>query len=287
MALAWLKKRLTRAQLAPATLTPGQRDHWLERGFLILPGFFEQERISALQQEIKALWDAGNDSLNPLVIDVLEGKLSGRRLRMREAPSEAQSVSHKLNDLYLFSERCRAINLDTRLVSLLRELLSDEPVVINSLNFEKGSRQPFHFDTYYMPPPVAGGMAVSSVCMEDVHPDAGPLHYYPGSHRIPPYVFPHGGINQADADLEPATEYIRRAVEERGLEPETFCGQAGDVFLWHAQLYHGGSQINDPQRTRRSLVTHYWSRTGMDGHIARTADGGHYLDRAHPAVPVA
>ena len=39
--------------------------------------------------------------------------------------------------------------------------------------------------------------------------------------------------------------------------------RAGDVFLWHEQLLHGGTEIADMQRTRKSLVTHYWTKSSM------------------------
>ena len=47
-----------------------------------------------------------------------------------------------------------------------------------------------------------------------------------------------------------------------GLRAESFCPQKGDVFFWHACLAHMGTRTNDPERTRRSLVTHYSTTTG-------------------------
>lgn len=279
---SWFRKR--RRETQPA-LDQEQREHWEDRGFLILPQFFSPEPLEALLAEVRDTWESEDQSSNPLVVDVLEGELGGVRRRMRDLPTAVQHLSHKLNDLYLCSRLCRQIVLDAGLIAILRELLEDEPVAINSLNFEKGSRQRYHFDTYYMPPPIEGRMAVTSICLEDVHPDAGPLMYYPGSHVIPPFRFPHGGINQADADMAPATQYIEEALAQRNLPSETFCGRRGDVFIWHAQLYHGGSIINDPTRTRRSVVTHYWGREGMQGEIARAETGGLYLDRPHQPVP--
>jgi hypothetical protein len=31
----------------------------------------------------------------------------------------------------------------------------------------------------------------------------------------------------------------------------------GDVLIWHADLMHGGAPIEDPKRTRKSLVAHF------------------------------
>ena len=33
--------------------------------------------------------------------------------------------------------------------------------------------------------------------------------------------------------------------------------QKGDVLLWHADLYHGGSNVLDEKLTRNSIVGHY------------------------------
>jgi hypothetical protein len=49
-------------------------------------------------------------------------------------------------------------------------------------------------------------------------------------------------------------------MEGRGVEPITFLPRKGDVFFWHAGLYHGGEPILDPARTRRSYVVHYSTR---------------------------
>jgi hypothetical protein len=53
-------------------------------------------------------------------------------------------------------------------------------MICNSLNFERGSQQPFHIDTWYMPPPVEGRMVVASIAVDDVDADNGPMAYYPG-----------------------------------------------------------------------------------------------------------
>ena len=54
-------------------------------------------------------------------------------------------------------------------------------------------------------------------------------------------------------------QYINKELKERSLKPEKFFAEAGDVFVWHAQLYHGGDGIINKEAKRRSLVTHYYS----------------------------
>src|SRR6185295_9019886 len=255
-------------------LSERQVRHWNDKGFLVLPGFFDVGKTTALVEEIDKLWKSRQTRENPLVIDVLEGALCGKRIAMRDAPADVQHLSHKLNDLYLVSEAARSLNLDSKLCLILTELLDGAPVICNSLNFVKGSQQPYHFDTYYMPPPVANKLVVTSICLEDWHSDTGPLSYYPGSHLIPPHVFSHGGLHAVDAEMPFAKAYIEGELRKRGLKAEEFVGKAGDVFIWHAQLYHGGRAIANRNLTRRSLVTHYWRAKDLDPNRVAQIGGG-------------
>ena len=131
-------------------------------------------------------------------------------------------------------------------------------MVCNSLNFLWGSQQPDHFDTWYMPPPVANKLVVSSICLEDVRPDAGPLVYYPGTHKIEPYRFSRGGIHAVSEEMPACRAYVEEQVRKIQTERREFLGKAGDVFLWHGQLLHGGTGIRNLNYTRKTLLTHYW-----------------------------
>src|SRR5262249_29814233 len=198
--------------------------HWNKEGFLVLPRFFNPQATKAMIDEVANRWASRCRPDNPLVIDVLEGPLCGKRMFMRDAPAEVEHLAHKLNDLYLVSDTARRLNLDSKLCRILTQLLDGEPVICNSLNFVKGSQQPYHFDTYYMPPPVPNKLVVTSICLEDWDHDAGPLSYYPGSHVIPPYVFSHGGIHAVAAELPEAVAYAEAEIARRGLQPEEFVG---------------------------------------------------------------
>jgi ectoine hydroxylase-related dioxygenase (phytanoyl-CoA dioxygenase family) len=109
-----------------------------------------------------------------------------------------------------------------------------------------------------MPPLSENRMAVLWFALEDIEPGSGELQYYPRSHTIPPYRFSHGEIWALNDEMPAFDEYIDVQLGDRGLKPERFRGASGDVFIWHAQLYHGGSAIEVPGSTRRSMVAHYW-----------------------------
>jgi len=256
--------------------------NWESNGFIILKNFFPQDNLDSLEQEVQLTLENRTTRAGNITIDILEGELAGQRLKLAEAPDSVIQTAHKVNDLYLESPQCRNLNLNQKLCRILETLLGDKPLVINSLSFQKGSQQPYHFDTYYMPPIVKDMMVVASICLEDQSLETGPLSYYPESHKIPPYVFSHGGIHAIPEEMDQATQYIHSELERRNLKPETFVGNAGDVFIWHAQLYHGGSPIIDHQKTRKTLVTHYWRKHDVDRHrVATIEGGGNYLIRDH------
>jgi ectoine hydroxylase-related dioxygenase (phytanoyl-CoA dioxygenase family) len=219
-------------------------------------------------------------------VDVLHGSHSDRLLRASAAPDEVFHGPFKLNNLFAESESVRRAIYDPQLRTTLHHLLGSDPMAINSLNFVCGSQQPAHIDTWYMPPPAGGQLIVASICLEDVHESAGPLFYYPGSHRIPPYRFSHGGIHAVASEMADCNAHLQAYIESRGLRQATFCGRKGDVFVWHAQLLHGGSAILEPERTRRSLVVHYWNVDSVPaGHVRSFGKNEYCLDRDYFALP--
>jgi phytanoyl-CoA hydroxylase len=242
----------------PRVLSAEQRAFWEANGFLVLPGHFSREQIAAVNSHIDQLWQESRGKRRETVVDIFIGTPREKRTRLSDAPLEARLTPHKLNDLYLESDVIRRIVLEERLGSVLEEVLEGPPLVCNSLNLEFGSQQRDHTDSLYMTAPVGLYLAASWIALEDGSPDSGPLRYYAGSHKIPPFLFTTGAITAVDAEMPRYYEYMRRELERRGIKAETFVPKTGDVFIWHSQLYHGGEPIKNSSLTRRSLVTHYW-----------------------------
>lgn len=274
-------KNLLHPPIDPETIKKNME----EDGYVILKRFFKKKQLREFDRELKNILENRETLGGAITIDVLNGPLMAERLLLREAPDIALKSSIKVNDLYLESEACRQLNLNEELCELLEELLGDPPMVINSLSFNQGSQQPHHFDYYYMPPHVEDKMIVSSICLEKQKRGCGPISYYPGSHKIPPYRFSHGGIHAVSDEMQAAKEYTMAEIEKRGLKQETFYGKAGDVLLWHCSLYHGGQPIEVPKSTRKTLVTHYWRTCDVaENRVGITENGGHYFIREHQAV---
>ena len=258
-------------------LSAARMAEWERNGFLILRGLMTPGEIRTIRAAVDDEWARrdGNDH----EIDVLSGPHAWSTFRMAEAPHDARGEVYKLNNLFARRGDIRRIALSPKLAPVLGQLLDGEPMICNSLNFERGSQQAFHIDTWYMPPPVDGRMVVASICVDDVDEDNGPVVYYPGSHRIPPHRFSDGRLNEIPAEMPQCRAYLEREIAARGLREEEFRGRGGDVLLWHAQLLHGGRPIRDTSRTRASLVVHYWRAGDLPAEAVRADRAGKYLGR--------
>ena len=62
-----------------------------------------------------------------------------------------------------------------------------------------------------------------------------------------------GFADEHDAFLQSLHDDARTLGHVKG----SFLARKGDVLVWHADLAHGDSPVTQPDRTRRSLVTHF------------------------------
>lgn len=217
---------------------------WSRQGYAILPGYFSNERIDSVNTEIT------------------------RMLATSEAEFEyANKVmfAHKKSDLI------RGVAEEEQLLRILSMLIGSSVELFQSINFVTGSQQRTHSDSIHMTTYPLGHMIAAWVALEDVSPDSGPLHYYPGSHKLP-YVLNADYGNQGSRftiGSKSYTDYenhIARLVREQELEKQLFLAKKGDVLIWHANLLHGGEAVTNPNSTRRSMVLHYFANDAICYH---------------------
>ncbi|HEX3431399.1 MAG TPA: phytanoyl-CoA dioxygenase family protein [Rhizomicrobium sp.] len=252
-------------------------------GFLVLPRFIPDHLVEDVNNEVAQLTSGGGGKYPKVTVDLIHHPFSGRK-RLPEVPLEAFRGPVKINDLFLESDIIRKCVQYKPLLNILKRCLGGEPLICNSLNFLYGSQQPQHYDTWYMPPPVENAMAVASICLDDVTPDNGPLFYYPGSHRIPPFRFSHGRLEMVPQEMGECEKYVRASLASFSMRERQFYGKRGDVFIWHAQLLHGGAPIRDLSATRRSLVTHFWRAGDVQAERVLDTGRGFALKRDHPSI---
>ncbi len=265
-------------------LSTEQQKQWEQNGYLLLENFYSDRHIDQINSTIDELWRKRKQLGPEFVIDVFVESEREQRLYFCDAPSDARHAPYKLNDLFLSSDEIRHTVAGEQLAPILGELVGGFPMICNSLNFEFGSQQDYHFDTFYMPSPTPNKMVASWIALEDATADNGPLTYFPGSHKIPPYLFSNGRTIIIPEEMDAFRDYIYSEIDQRGLQAETLLAKKGDVLIWHSQLFHGGSEILDKNRTRKSLVTHYFTKEDFpDSPAAEVTSQSAYMQR--PAQP--
>jgi phytanoyl-CoA hydroxylase len=268
----------------PSALDDRQRCFWSDNGYLLLERYYSPARIAAVNRFIDDCWQNAAAEGRRTVIDTFIGTPRERRMRLADAPAEARRQPYKLNDLYLESDFIRHIVFEQDLARIYAELLGGAPVVCNTLSVEFGTQQPDHTDSLYMTPPSDGTMVAAWIALEDVHADAGPLRFWPGSQQIPGHRFSTGRLTAVAPEMPVYQRYMERECRERGLQVQTLEAPSGSVFIWHAQLFHGGSPIRDRSLTRKSLIAHFWRAKDLPGVHGKAGPGRFWYVR--PPQPV-
>ena len=255
---------------------------WADNGYLVLPGFFDEQDCQAVASASDRVWAS-----RPADVVVDDLVTNARRRISDVSEDDARDHRFKINDLYLSDERMRSVTLSERVGMVLEELLGDEPVACNTLNFDYGSQQADHLDTLYMTPLTDTALVATWMALEDTVADAGPLRYFPGSNHISPYRFSTGSYHVNLPEMEPWADYMADQIDRRGLEEQRFLAKRGDLFIWHALLLHGGSEICRPGLTRKSLVTHFFTQSDCEKLRSdlRPSPGGWWMRKPPLEVP--
>ncbi|WP_292034914.1 MULTISPECIES: phytanoyl-CoA dioxygenase family protein [unclassified Brevundimonas] len=250
---------------------------WRNDGYALLKSAVSPIQIDSVEAVIDEQWECRAGNVHQ--VDVLTGSHAGRTFLMQEAPAEVRDEAYKLNNLFLHNSAIRDVAYAPRIRKAVADFLGGEPIICNSLNFARGSQQDAHIDSWYMPAPNAGPMVAVSIALEPVHTDNGPIFFIPGSQRIPPYKFSDGRLNIIPDEAEHCGDYLENEIRKRALQRKNLTCNSGDAFIWHGQLIHGGSAIQDFSLTRKSLVVHYWRVADVEpAHVIRDSRGA-YLRR--------
>jgi len=233
---------------------------WRSRGVVVFENAVDRELIKALLHDVEYLRRHFADF-------ELSVELKGEHRDIKKfTATDLDSDGLKFNSIHTISRAAALLSLTARVCTFLRHVFGAPPCVLQSLTFYKGSQQPAHIDYPYVRTQTKlGRLAASWIPLEDIHPDSGPLAYYPGSHdpRFSGF-FDWGG---GSILLEPQSEktpmefahYLWDRMRACRLPQQVFLPRAGDVLIWHGNLVHEGTRINNPALTRKSYVTHYTS----------------------------
>lgn len=226
-------------------LTPQEREIAVqlnERGYAVLD--FPDEQIDARIDRVKA-------SLAPRF-----------NVDFAKADSIKNTGDLRIQDAWKFDDDVRAIAANSGISALLGKLYGRRAFPFQTLNFPVGTQQHMHSDSVHFSSIPERFMCGVWLAMEDITDDAGPLLYYPGSHKWPiltnEMLARRGSDNRSTSAQAPYEAAWRAMVEAAGIQPETFCAKKGQALIWAANLLHGGCRQNDVTLTRWSQVTHYY-----------------------------
>lgn len=228
-------------------------------------GLTQDERrvASALHERGFAVIDFPDEQLHDR-IDRIKANLSPKYdIDLSDSESDKTcGASLRVQDAWKFDEDVRAIAANGHVLDLLSKLYGRRAFPFQTLNFPVGTQQHLHSDAIHFSSIPERFMCGVWLAMEDVHPDAGPLTYLPGSHQWSilsnAMIGRRGFGDQSPFAQAPFESAWMALVENSGIEQELFLPKKGQALIWAANLLHGGSVQNDPRRTRWSQVTHYY-----------------------------
>jgi hypothetical protein len=225
---------------------------WIEEGYVLLQGAVPPETIDRLDADVESVW-RGTSSKKCYVEFLHEGAV------IHPASARFKEERAKLLDLHVHFDSARQVVFHPRVVRFISLVLERPMLAFQSLYFRWGSQQAVHQDTAYVKVSSPLEFVASWVALEDVRPDSGELEYYARSHTLDDFLFDgrHKWMPSKSTQEVAYLEGLHARSAERGLERRKFRPKKGDVFLWSADLAHGGSQKAEPGRTRKSIVTHY------------------------------
>lgn len=164
----------------------------------------------------------------------------------------------RIQDAWKLSRNVHQLAVWPRIMEALNELYRREPRPFQTLNFPTGTLQKAHSDSIHFSSCPSEFMTGVWLGLETIDEDNGPVFYYPGSHRLPMFDMADVGVASEEELYHEYESFIAGVVKHFGLEKKQATMPKGHVFLWSANLLHGGDNRRDLLRSRHSMVTHVY-----------------------------
>jgi hypothetical protein len=209
-----------------------------------------------------AVFDFPDDALDQRIARIQHDLAPRYGVDFADPESDKTAGERRVQDAWKTNPDVQAIAANEAVVALLSKLFGRQAFPFQTLNFPVGTQQDAHTDIVHFSSLPEKFMCGVWLAMEDVHADAGPLFYYPGSHRWP--VMSNAMIGRSgykttlDSAQLPYADAWNAICAAQNAQPATFLARKGQALIWLANLLHGGSAQHDPRRTRWSQVTHYY-----------------------------
>ena len=232
---------------------------WRENGYVVLENVLPKHWLDHLWEEVEeTIENHEKYNMTALVYQFNNTKDAP----LKSIPKEKlQGIGARINDYHNASVGAKKVMSHPNVVAFLKAALAPEITAFQSLIFKYSSQQGTHQDYPWVTSGIPSHLAAAWIPLEDVHPDSGPLFYYPGSHKLPKFNFGRTGIlykhGMSLFSPDQFGVYLDKICAKFGIQKKVLLIKKGDVLIWHGGLAHGGSRINNPLLTRKSFVCHY------------------------------
>ncbi|MAA67964.1 MAG: hypothetical protein CL915_04185 [Deltaproteobacteria bacterium] len=233
------------------------QDNWIqyfqEHGYVAMERVFSEEEVQRMRKEADAILELILNSSNSLQ------RQSGRLDLVRNKAGYLVRKIQPINDLSLYLSQ---ISVDSRLLDPMRTLMNEEPILMEeklnykqpmpglSFGFETKPRDtdrfPVHNDwAYYRAQNYPQGIISSAITLDDCSTESGPIHIWPGTHKM------HLEHESVDIGLQVQPGLVDFEGGEDLLLP------AGSVAFFSSLLVHN-SRPNISGNPRRMMIySHY------------------------------
>ncbi len=147
-------------------------------------------------------------------------------------------------DPHVFSHPLRALLLAEPIGEFLELLFRTRVLLTGSRGLLRDAGQTPQLDAASAAYTLPHHFATAWIGLEDVGEEAGAIHYFAGSHRLPP---------------GPPDRSEQRRMAVHGLEPVPLATRRGRVVIRHPKLVHDTTAVPE-SRTRRGILAQYCPR---------------------------
>ncbi len=242
---------------------------WVRDGYVIIDGALDPADIDAMVATLDGLWDA-RQPIEGLTLLSISEKRGGpvrnyTHAELLQLDPDTRQRMRKVSNWRIHGfENLNAAAMNLYQSAKIREAVSKifhQPAqTIASINFMYGSEQALHQDMAVFHIHPRNYLIGAWIACEDISPDSGPLSFCPGSHRVPLFGgfhdYPQTNLRTVNGALQTQYQAYVDAIAQNFVKKQ-FIGKRGQVLLWHGMLIHGGSPIQQPELSRKSMVLHY------------------------------
>ena len=231
-------------------LSPEHRDHYWQRGWVVVEGVFPANRARAMAALAETI-------ARTELAELAKAPPSGqRRSYWADQGESGELAPRKIVQPFTKHPDLRALVSDPALVEVVQGVTGDPPVLLTDQILLKpprfGAPKPYHQDNAYFRCTPADSVVTAWIALDDVDVENGCLRYIDGSHHGG--LLPHEPLAGEEHNLVPSADLVELKRES------TAPVRAGGVVLHHPLTLHT-SYRNESPRWRRGYASHWATRS--------------------------